>query len=111
MFAKTLSGNDKEIFKQIFMASVRIDDSVSQTTDTNKKIVSSLQKFMMPSNKKGWNIPTHALQAKEDVICACKFTAQKNCERYALQLVYQQDYFTRNIKIVEQNAQMTIVII
>ena len=79
MFAKTLSGNDKGVFKQICMASA-LDDGVSQTTDTNKEIVSSLQKFMIASNKKGGNIPTHALQAKEAVIRACKFTVQKNWE-------------------------------
>ena len=55
MFAKTFSGNDKGVCKQIFMASV-LDDSMSQTTDTNKEIMSSLQKFIMASNKNGGNI-------------------------------------------------------
>ena len=53
MFAKTLSGNDKGVCKQILMeglASV-LNDSVSQTINTtNKEIVSSIKKFMMASN-------------------------------------------------------------
>ena len=63
LFAKTLSGNDKGICRQILMeglASV-LDDGVSQTNKTNKDIVSSIQKFIVAGNKRGGNILYRAL--------------------------------------------------
>ena len=106
LFAKTLSGNDKGICRQILMEGLAgvLDEGISQTNKTNKDIVGSIQKFIVAGNKKGGNIPTQALQAREAVISACKFSVKNNLEKVRTTIGVSKHIF---IKIENNGIECT----
>ena len=112
LFAKTLSGNDKGICRQIVMeglASV-LDDGDSQTNITNKDIVRSIQQFVVAGNKKGGNINTQALQAREAVISACKSSVTNDLEKVRTAIGVSKRIFYKKMKTMGLSVLLHISI-